>query len=105
TRVQTNSHRDRTRRQRLGEGRGRGERSRRGREGEEKGVPLRIYLDPALGGAGLPNHAPVLSEGVRVGLRTECVQELGRALDIGEEEGDGAGRESASHVSGLSDAS
>ena len=35
-------------RKRIREGGGGGERSRRGREGEEEGVTLRIHLDPAL---------------------------------------------------------
>ena len=74
------------------------ERPWRGREGEEEGVALRVDLDAALGGAGLPDHAPVLGERLRVPLGAELVQQPRRALDVGEEEGDGAGREVVSHA-------
>ena len=73
-------------------------RSRRRREGEEEGVALRVHLDPALGGARLPDHAPVLGERLRVALGAELVQQPRRALDVGEEEGDGAGGEVVSHA-------
>ena len=74
------------------------ERSRRGREREEEGVTLRIDLDPALPGAGLADDAAVLGERIGVGLGAELVQELRRALDVGEEEGNGAGREVVAHA-------
>ena len=73
------------------------ERGGRGREGEEEGVALRVDLDPALGGARVADHAAVLGERLRVGLGAELVQELRRALDVGEEEGDGAGRKVVAH--------
>ena len=75
-------------------GRGR-ERTRRGREGDEEGVALGVDLDPAVARAGLAHHPPVLGQRLRVGLGAELVQEPRRALDVGEEEGDGAGREIA----------
>jgi hypothetical protein len=40
---------------------------------------------PAPRGAGVPNHAPVLSERLGIGFGAELVQELSRALDIGNE--------------------
>jgi hypothetical protein len=40
----------------------------------------------------------MLGERVGVLLRTECVQELRGALDVGEEEGDGAGWEIRWHA-------
>jgi hypothetical protein len=60
--VQAHPDLDRTRGERLGEGSRRSERIRRGPEGEEEGVALRVHLDPALAGAGLPDQAPVLGE-------------------------------------------
>ena len=69
--VQADPHLDRAGGERLGERRRRRERSRRGREGEEEGVALRVHLDPALGGAGLADHAPVLGERLRVALGAE----------------------------------
>ena len=42
--------------------------------------------------------APVLGERLRVALRPELVQQPGRALDVGEEEGDGAGGKIAPHA-------
>ena len=84
-------------RERIHEGGGGHERSRRGREREEEGVTLRIDLHPALVGAGLADDAAVLGERIGVPLGAEGVQELGRALDVGEEEGDSAGRQVVSH--------
>jgi hypothetical protein len=60
------------------------------RKGAEEGVALRIHLDPAVRGKGVAHHAPVVVERNRV-LIVELVQQLGRALDIREEECDGAG--------------
>ena len=73
-------------------------RSRRGWEREEEGVSLRVDLDAALGRARLAHDPPVLGERLRVGLCAELAQELRRSLDVGEEEGDGAGREVVSHA-------
>ncbi len=66
------------------------ERSGGGREGGEEGVSLRVDLDPALRGERFTRIAPVLGERRGVSLRAELVQELSRALDVREEEGDGA---------------
>ena len=74
------------------------ERARRRREGEEEGVALRIDLDAALGGACLTDHSAVLGERLCVALGAELVQQPRRALDVREEEGDGAGREVVSHA-------
>ena len=46
----------------------------------------------------LAHDAAVLGEGLGVRLRAELVQELRRSLDVGEEEGDGAGRKVVSHA-------
>jgi hypothetical protein len=64
-----------------------------GREGDEEGIPLGVDLDPALGGAGGTDHLAVGGERLRVGLRPQLLEQPGRALDVGEEEGDGAGGE------------
>ena len=70
---------------------GRRERPGRRREGEEEGVALRVDLDAAVASARLADDAAVLGERLRVGLGAELVQQPRRALDVGEEEGDGAG--------------
>ncbi len=84
--------------ERVRDRKGRGCRSRSGREGEEKGVSLRVYLDAILSRAGLADDAAVIGELLCVSLRTELVQELRRALHISEKKGDGAGREIGSHA-------
>ena len=66
----------------------------RPREGDEECVSLRVYLDAAVRREGGPQRAPVLGQRLRVGV-SELVQQLGRALDVGEEKGDGAGGELA----------
>ena len=68
------------------------------REGEKEGVPLRVHFDAVLRSARLPNDPSVRDKLLRVRLCAEIVQEPRRSLDIGEEEGDGAGREIASHA-------
>ena len=83
--------------ERTREGGGGHERSRRGREREEEGVTLRVDLDAALVGAGLADDAAVLGERIGVRLGAELVQQLRRALDVGEEKGDGAGRKVVAH--------
>ena len=60
-------------------------------EGDEEGVALRVDLDAAVGGERLAKHPPVFGESVCVGV-AELLQELRRALDVGEQEGDRAGR-------------
>ena len=69
----------------------------RGRKREEEGVALRVDLDPAFPAHASRTISPVLAERLRVDLRAELVQEPRRALDVGEEEGDGAGRKLVSH--------
>ena len=67
------------------------------REGDEEGVALRVDLDAAVAREGLAQDAAVLGERLCVGLAPELVQQPGRALDVGEEEGDGSGGEIAWH--------
>jgi hypothetical protein len=63
-------------------------------ERDEEGVALRVDLDPTMPGEGLAQDLPMLSERVCIGI-AELVEQLRRALDVGEEEGDGAGGELA----------
>jgi hypothetical protein len=95
--VETDPHGDRAGRQRLGEGTSRADRSRSGRKGEEESVSLRVDLDSTLGRTRFPDHKPMLGQRLRVGLRSELVQELRRALDVGKEEGDSPRGKIASH--------
>ena len=74
-----------------------GNRAGRRPEGDEKCVSLGVDLDTAVGGEGLTQEAAVLGERLRIRLGAEIVQELGRAFDVGEEKGDGSGRELAPH--------
>jgi hypothetical protein len=90
--VQTHPDLDRSGSERLGESGGGRQRSGRRREGEEEGVSLGIDLDAPLGRARLPDQQPVLGECLGVGLRSQLAQELRRALDVREEEGDGTAR-------------
>jgi hypothetical protein len=61
------------------------------RESDEEGIPLGIDLDAPVGRKGVAKCAAVL--GQRVGIaRAQLLEQPGRTLDIGEEEGDGAGR-------------
>jgi len=67
--------------------------ARCGGERNEKRVALGVDLDPALLRTRLAYDPPVLRERLGVPLGAEPVQELRRALDVGEEEGDGPGRQ------------
>ena len=95
--VDAHAHADRTRAQSVQGLGGRVQRTRRCREGDEERVALGINLDAAPGADRLAEDAAMFCERFRVRVRPELVQQLGRALDIGEEEGDGSGREIAPH--------
>ena len=97
TGMQPDAHLDRAGDEHLGEGRSGVECAGRGREREEEGVALRVDLDTTLGGARLPDDAPMLCQRLRVGLGAELVQQLRRPLDVGEEEGHRAGRKLGPH--------
>ena len=81
----------------LGRRDGGGERGGRGGEGDEERVALRVDLDAAAGAEGGAQDAPVLGERVGVALGAERVQELRRALDVGEEERHRPGGQCALH--------
>ncbi len=68
------------------------DRVRRAREGDEEGVALSVYLDALVVREGFPKEPPVLGERLCVGI-TEVVEQLGRPLNVREEEGDGPGWE------------
>ena len=73
------------------------ERAVRRREREEEGVALGVDLYAAVTSEGLPQHATVLGEQVRVGGLAEPVQQSGRTLDIGEQKRDSSGRQVGAH--------
>ena len=62
-------------------------------EGDVEGVALQLDLDPAVAGEDLAQEAAVLGERLHVALAAELLQEASRPLDVGEEQGDGAGGE------------
>ena len=78
--------------QSFGEVRGRSHGTGRCREREEERVPLRVDLDATLVGAGVAYHRAVVGERVRVPLGAELAQQRGRSFNVGEDEGDSAGR-------------
>jgi hypothetical protein len=61
-------------------------------ESDEEGIALRVDLDSAVLGERVSQDAPLLGEDVRIRV-TELMEQLRRALDVGEEEGDCAGRQ------------
>ena len=73
------------------------ERPRRGRERDEERITLRVHLDAVVVRASFADHAPMLGKRLCIGLGPELVQQLRRALDVREEEGDGAGGKVAPH--------
>jgi len=97
-RVHSHPHRDRAGGERVREVRGGGDSRRCGREGEEESVPLGVDLDSALRSARLADHPSVLGERLRVPFGTELVQKPRRPLHVGEQEGDGAGGQVATHL-------
>src|SRR6266511_3806113 len=92
-RMDAHPHPDRTRSEHLLALRRRHQRLARLWEGVEEGVSLRIDLDAAAGREGLPQESAVLGERLDVALLPELLDQPGRALDVGEEESDGAARE------------
>ena len=72
-------------------------RSARGREGDEERVALRVHLDATMRRERLAQRPAVLRERVSRRRRSETVQQPRRALHVGEEERDGAGRQVGPH--------
>ena len=96
--VQADADTDRSFEERVlaGERGGRG--SRRGREGDEEGVALRVHLDATMRRESHAQYPPVLCERLRVGVGSKRVQQPRRALHVGEEKRDGAGRQVRPHA-------
>ena len=67
---------------------------RRGAEDHEERVSLRVDLGPAVLRERLAEECPMRGEQVGIG-GTVLVEEIGGALDVREEQGEGAGREVA----------
>ena len=70
--------------------------TRRRWERDEERIPLGIDLDTAVGAEGFADDAAMLAERLGVGSGAELMQKFGRALHVGEEEGDRSGGELAS---------
>ena len=66
-------------------------------ERKKERVPLRVDLHPAARRERLSQHPPVLGERLLVRLRAQIVQQARGTLDVGEEQGDGAGRKLVRH--------
>src|SRR5207253_10967070 len=92
--VQSHPDADRTARERLLTGTSSRERVTCAAEGHEERVALRTERDAAVTAERLPQNTPMLRQDVRVRV-AELVQHARRALDVREQEGDGAGRELA----------
>jgi hypothetical protein len=69
------------------------------RKGNEDAVALRAHLGAAVALDGFPDLAMVLGESSRIAV-AELGQQPGRTLDVGEQEGDGAGGKVAHLPSG-----
>jgi hypothetical protein len=95
--VETHTYSDRAGRKRFCQLLRRGKGTRRGREGEEEGVSLRVHLDSVAAGTGRSDQATVLRKRLSVTLGPELAQQACRALDIGEEERDRSGWEIPGH--------
>ena len=67
-------------------------------EREEEGVPLRVHLDSVVCLAGRSHDPSMHRERLFVRLVPDLLEQPGRALDVSEEEGDGAGRKVVAHA-------
>ena len=65
---------------------------------DEEGVSLRVDLYAAVAREGLAQRTAVLGERLGVAVRPKLMQQLGRILDVGEQEGHGSGGEVGSHA-------
>ena len=82
--MESDSHANRARSERVGQLRRCRNRPRRGREGEEEGVALRVDLDPSPRSAGFADQQTVFGQRFCVGLGAELIEQARRALDVGE---------------------
>src|SRR4026209_308811 len=97
-RVYADTHSNQAAPERLGKAGRCHECSRSSGECKEERVTLGVNLDPALADACLATQTAMLRERRGVGLRSEFVQQPRRALNVSEEEGDGAGRKVVAHA-------
>jgi len=96
-RVQAHARTDGTGPERLGQLGGGGESGGRSCKRDEERVALRIDLHPVVTGTCLADDLPVRGKCAGIDLRPQLLQELRRPLDVGEEEGDSAGRKFLMH--------
>ena len=61
-------------------------------EGDEERIALRVHHPPVVGGEGTTQQPLVLGEHLRVAVAAQLMEQLGRALDVREQEGDGPAR-------------
>ena len=97
-RVQADTNMDRAWGERLSRRGGRRCRGRCRGEREEEGVPLRVHLDSVVCLAGRSHDPSMHRERLFVRLVPDLLEQPGRSLDVGEEEGDRAGREVVAHA-------
>jgi hypothetical protein len=97
TRVQTDAHTNQTGIECVGQFSGGSDGFRRRRKCHEEGLALGIDLHSIVTGTCLADDLPVRGKCTGIDLRPQLVQELGRPLDVGEEEGDSAGRKLLMH--------
>src|ERR1700694_498710 len=92
SRSQTHPHPARASRQPIANRKRRLDRSRRGREGNQKGVSLRVNLDAVKTCASLADKPAMFRKRHRISLRAKLLEQPRRALDVAEEQGDRSGR-------------
>jgi hypothetical protein len=97
--VQTHTNTNRAGHERLGQFGCGGESGRRCCECEKERVALGVDLHSVVTVTCLADNLPVRGKRLGISLCSQVVQELRRPLDIGEEEGDTAGRKGPMHAS------
>jgi len=95
--MQGHAHGDRTDGQRPLALAGSLDRLGRRRERIKERVPLCVHLHAAAPRERTPQQPPVLRERLLVRLRAQLVQQTRRTFDVGEEQGDAAGRKLVTH--------
>ena len=66
-------------------------------EREEESVTLRVDLHPAVTSEGLPQHAAMLRQDVRIGALPELVEQPRGSFDVSEQERDRSSRQVSAH--------
>jgi hypothetical protein len=97
--VDAHAHAERPGRKSLECSAGRPQGARRGREGNEEGIALRVDLDALARRERLTQSAAMFLQRLRVLLGPELVQQLRRTLDVREEERHRPRRELGPHPS------